>query len=160
MRLLDTKVAESKVPKKFIEQFLSPLLPEYDYIFVDCPPGLTAANESLLHCVSLVLVPVIPTVLSVRTLEQLRDYLKESIPNPPKLKAFFTLMDARRNLHKAIFEQLCVKRKTVIFPIAIPYASIAEKMSLRKAPLVTFAASTKAGLAYQELWAAINRMRL
>lgn len=160
MRLLDVKAAEAKTPQKFMQKLLALLLERYDYVIVDCPPGLTAANEGLLHIASLVLVPVIPTVMSVRTLEQLRDYLREHIAEPPKLKAFFTLMDARRSLHKAIYEQLCVKRKTVVLPIAIPYASVTEKMSLRRAPLATFAASSKPAQAYQDLWSAISRMRL
>lgn len=160
MRMLDVKAAEAKSPQKFMQKLLEPLMDQYDYVFVDCPPGLTAANEGLLHIASLVLVPVIPTVMAVRTLEQLRDYMKEHMPEAPKLKAFFTLMDARRNLHKEIYDQLCVKRKTFILPIAIPYASITEKMSLRKAPLATFAAASKPALAYQELWDSIARMRM
>lgn len=160
MRLLDVKAAEAKSPGQFIGKFLQPFREQYDYIIVDCPPGLSAANESLLHCASLVLVPVIPTVLSVRTLEQLRDHIKEHIPEGPKLRAFFTLMDARKNLHKEIYEQLCVKRKTIILPVAVPYASIAEKMALHKAPLETFAASSRPAQAYRELWESLSRMRL
>ena len=160
MRLLDVKAAEGRGSKKFVEKLLAPLMEQYDYIFVDCPPGLTVSNESLLHAADLVLIPMIPTVLAVRMLEELRDYVKENIPEPPKLRAFFTLMDSRKNMHKEIFEQLCVKRKTIIFPIAVPYASITEKMGLRKAPLQTFAASSRPAQAYAEIWESVNRMRL
>ena len=160
LRMLDVKTAEARSSNQFIGKLLQPFKDDYDYIIVDCPPGLSAANESLLHCASLVLVPVIPTVLSVRTLEQLRDHIKEHIPDGPKLRAFFTLMDARKKLHKEIFEQLCVKRKTIIFPIAVPYASVAEKMVLHKAPLGTFAASSRPAQAYQAIWESVSRMRL
>ncbi len=160
MRLLDVKAAEARGSKKFIEKLLAPLMDEYDYIFVDCPPGLTVANESLLYAASLVLIPTIPTVLSVRMLEELRDYIKENISEPPKLRAFFTMMDGRKNMHKEIFEQLCVKRKTVIFPVAVPYSSVTEKMGLRQAPLNTYAATSRPAVAYQEIWDSLKRMRM
>lgn len=160
MRLLDVKAAEAKGSNKFVEKLLAPLMKQYDYIFVDCPPGLTVSNESLLHAADLVLVPMIPTVLAVRMLEELRDYVKESIATPPKLRAFFTLMDSRKNMHKEIYDQLCIKRKTIILPITVPYASVTEKMSIRKAPLAVFAASSKSAMAYAEIWDSVKRMRL
>jgi len=160
MRLLDVKTAEARGSNKFVEKLLAPLMDEYDYIFVDCPPGLTVSNESLLHAADLVLIPMIPTVLAVRMLEELRDYVKEHITDPPKLRAFFTLMDARKNMHKEIHDQLCVKRKTIVFPVTVPYSSVTEKMGLRKAPLATFAASSRPAVAYAEIWDSVKRMRL
>jgi cellulose biosynthesis protein BcsQ len=159
-RLLDVQAAESSQPKKFIAKFLAPLIDHYDMIFIDCAPGLSLSNESLLHAVDLVLVPIIPTVLSVRTLEQLNLYIKNNMKEPPKLRGFFTMMDSRKNMHKDIYEHLCVKKKTIILPVAIPYTSITEKMSLRQMPLSAFAPSTPAAKAYDELWAAVKRMRL
>ena len=160
MRLLDVKASEAKHSKRFIQKLLAPLLDEYDYIFVDCPPGLAMANESLMHAASLVLVPVIPTVLSVRMLEQLRDFINEHIPEKPKLRAFFTMMDSRKTMHKEIYNQLCVRRKTIILPLAVPYASAAEKMGEHKAPLAVFNASSPAAEAYAALWESVKRMRL
>lgn len=160
MRMLDVKAAESRSSNRFVEKFLQPVLEEYDYIVVDCPPGLTAANESLLHAASLVLVPTIPTTLSVRMLEELRNYLKEHVDPAPRLRAFFSLVDSRKNLHKQLYEELCVNRKTIILPVAVPYSSATEKMALFRAPLPVFAASVPASLAYGELWEAIRKMRL
>lgn len=160
MRLLDVKAAEAKTSSKFIEKLLQPLMDQYDYIFVDCPPGLTVSNESLLHSANLVLVPTVPTVLSVRMLEELKDYIKEHVEPAPKLRAFFTLMDSRKNMHKELYEELCIKRKTIIFPVPVPYSSTAEKMALFKAPLHVYAASSPSALAYAELWDSISHMRL
>ena len=164
MRLLDVKVAESRSSNKVIEKLLAPFADDYDYIFVDCAPGLTVANESLMFAADLVLVPVIPTVLSVRMLEQLNDYIKDSVhaktkSKKPRLRAFFTLMDGRKSMHKAIYEQLCVKKKTIILPVSIPYQSHAEKMALEQKPIAEFAANSASAIAYDDLWAAVKRMR-
>ncbi len=165
LRLLDVKTAEARGSNKVISKLLEPLSNDYDVIIVDCAPGLTVANESLMYAVDLVLVPVIPTVLSVRMLEQLNDYIKNTVyvksgEKKPKLRAFFTMLDGRKLMHKSIYEQLCVKKKTIVLPVSIPYQSTTEKMALFQKPLHTFAASSTAAQAYDDLWASIKRMRL
>ena len=159
-RLLDVEASKAAQPKKFITKFIAPLTEEYDVIIVDCAPGLSLSNESLLHAVDLVLVPIIPTILSVRTLEQLNIYIKNNMTEAPKLRGFFTMMDGRKNMHKDIFEHLCVKKKTIVLPVAIPYTSVTEKMGLRQKPLSAYAPSSPASEAYVNLWDSIKRMRL
>jgi len=164
MRLLDVKTAEARGSNKVMTKFLSPLLDQYDYIFVDCAPGLTVSNESMMYAADLVLVPVIPTVLSVRMLEQLNDYVKQihhkTDTKSPKLRAFFTMMDGRKSVHRSIYEQLCVKKKTIILKTAVPYQSSAEKMAIEQKPIAEFAPSSSAAQAYVDLWASVKRMRL
>ena len=164
MRLIDVKTAESRGSNKVMKKLLAPFQDDYDYIFVDCAPGLTVANESLMFAADLVLVPVIPTVLSVRMLEQLNDYVKTDVhgktdSKKPRLRAFFTMMDGRKAMHKSIYEQLCVKKKTIVLPVSVPYQSSAEKMAIEQKPLGEFAASSAAALAYEDLWTAVKRMR-
>ena len=162
LRMLDIKASQSTQPKKFMAKLIQPMMDEYDYIFVDCPPGLTVGNESLLYAADLVLVPTIPTVLSVRMLEQLRDYVDKTIKDKskqPKIRAFFTMLDHRKKMHNGIFDQLCVKRKTMVFPIAIPYASDAEKMGDQRKPIAEFAPSSTAAKEYDKLWQMVHRLR-
>ena len=163
LRLLDVKASQARQTKKFIDKLLQPMQEEYDYIFVDCPPGLTVANESLLYAADLVLVPTIPTVLSVRMLEQLRDYIFTAIKDKskrPKIRAFFNMMDTRKAMHKEIFDQLCIKRKTMVMPIAVPNASVAERMGTERTPIAEFAPNSAAAKEYEKLWRGIHKMRL
>ena len=44
-------------------------------IFLDCPPGISLLSESVLHAADTLLVPLIPTTLSVRTLDQLTEFI-------------------------------------------------------------------------------------
>ena len=163
LRMLDIRASEANQTKKFIEKLLLPMQQEYDYIFVDCPPGLSLANESLLYAADLVLVPTIPTVLSVRMLEQLRDYIFTHIKDKtrrPKIRAFFNMMDTRKSMHKEIFDQLCVKRKTLVLPIAVPNASVAERMGTERTPIAEFAPNSPAAKEYDKLWRIVDKMRL
>ena len=164
MRLLDVHTAQARGSNKVIAKLLAPFADDYDYIFIDCAPGLTVANESLMFAADLVLVPVIPTVLSVRMLENLNDYVKDSVhgktkSKKPRLRAFFTLMDSRKSLHKSIYEQLCVKKKTIILPVSIPYQSSAEKMAVEQKPIAEYAPNSAAATSYDDLWASVKRMR-
>jgi len=47
----------------------------YDALFLDCPPGISLLSENVLRAADAVVVPLLPTPLSVRMLEQLRESL-------------------------------------------------------------------------------------
>lgn len=158
-REFDVEAAESKHPMRFMERILAPLQDDYDFLIVDCPAGLTVATESLLHAADIVLVPTIPTVLSVRALDQLNKHIKDSFEKKPTVRAFFSMMDGRKRMHTDIYEELCVKRKTIVMPIVIPYTSVVERMGVQLAPVTQFAASTRAGEAYLQLWKAVKKLK-
>ena len=42
---------------------------QYDRIFLDCPPGLTETSEQMMRAADIIIVPVIPSPLSQRALE-------------------------------------------------------------------------------------------
>ena len=44
---------------------LKPLAEEYDFIFLDCPPSISLVSESVFYAADALLVPVIPTILSI-----------------------------------------------------------------------------------------------
>jgi len=159
-REFDVETAESKQPMRFMERVLAPLQDDYDFLIVDCPAGLTVATESLLHAADIVLVPTIPTVLSVRALDQLNKHIKEGFEKKPTVRAFFSMMDGRKRMHADIYEELCIKRKTIVLPIVIPYTSVVERMGVQLAPVTQFAASSRAGEAYLQLWKAVRKLKV
>ena len=74
-RNLDLVLGATKKPTRRIARLLAPLSDQYDVIFLDCPPGISLLSESVLQAADSLLVPLIPTVLSLRTLDQLTDFL-------------------------------------------------------------------------------------
>src|SRR5208337_4387166 len=68
-------------PTRKLAQLLRPLAAEYDHVFLDCPPSISLVSENVMHAADVLLVPLIPTTLSVRTLDQLR--VRGRLQRPP-----------------------------------------------------------------------------
>lgn len=157
-RQMDVELSKTRSPKQFIGKLLKPLAKAYDYIIVDCPPNLTHSTESLLNATDLLLIPTIPTVLSIRTLKQLREHIRKELKTTIKVRAFFSMMDRRKKMHDEIYHEYCEKKNTIFFKTLIPYASAVEKMGLHQAPLATFERSSPANKAYVALWEEIEKV--
>jgi chromosome partitioning protein len=151
-RHMDIDLNARPKPQRTLRRLLSPLAGEYDVVILDTPPSLSLVSENVLRASDLVLVPLIPTVLSVRTFDQLVDFVKELKGRRPRLLGFFSMLDRRRRLHTEILASLPGERKQVS-PIAIPSASAVEQMAVRREPLVAFAPRSPAAVAFAALWA-------
>src|SRR4029077_914292 len=134
---------------------LAPLAAEYDAVFLDCPPSVSLVSENVLHAADVIVVPLIPTTLSVRTLEQLSDFLDEFKGHRPELVAFFSMVDRRKKLHREIVEKLSAERYDVARTV-IPDLSVIETMSVERAPVTVFAPNSAAAKAYRVLWAELR----
>jgi cellulose biosynthesis protein BcsQ len=102
-----------------------------------------------------IVVPLIPTTLSVRTLDQLSDFVGEFNGHRPGLLAFFSMVDRRKKLHREITERLTAERPEVA-RTAIPALSVIETMSVERAPVTVFAPASPAAKAYRSLWAELR----
>jgi len=141
-------------PARKLAKLLAPLAADYDAVFLDCPPSVSLVSENVLHAADVIVVPLIPTTLSVRTLDQLSDFVAEFNGSRPALLAFFSMVD-RRKLHREIIEQLTAERPEVA-KTAIPSLSVIETMSVERAPVTVFAPASSAAKAYRSLWAELR----
>ncbi len=121
-------------PARKLSKLLAPLAAEYDAVFLDCPPSVSLVSENVLHAADVIVVPLIPTTLSVRTLEQLSDFVDEFKGHRPEILAFFSMVDRRKKLHKEITEKLAAERYEVARTV-IPALSVIETMSVERAPV-------------------------
>jgi chromosome partitioning protein len=150
-RNLDLLLDAARKPARKLGRLLAPLRAEYDIVFLDCPPSISLLSENVLHAADLLLVPLIPTTLSVRTLDQLTDFIDGFDGKRPKILAFFSMLDRRKRLHREIADELPAKRKDVA-TTAIPALSAIERMSLQRAPITAAAPRSQAASYYRELW--------
>ena len=74
-RNLDLVLDATKKPTQRLDRLLRPLAAEYDLSVLDCPPSISLLSESVLHAADILLVPLIATTLSVRTLGQLSEFI-------------------------------------------------------------------------------------
>jgi cellulose biosynthesis protein BcsQ len=150
-RNLDLELDRRKRPLEGITRVLSRLGDEYDLAILDCPPSISLLSESVFTAADLLLVPLIPSTLSVRTLDQLRTFLAGAEQPPPDVLAFFSMVDRRKRLHRDLVASLPAELPGVS-GVAIPSASVVELMGLHREPVVTSAPRHPAAAAYRELW--------
>ena len=150
-RNLDLHLDGQRKSATRLRSLLAPLRPEYDLVVLDCPPSISLLSENVLHAADLLLVPLIPTTLSVRTLDQLTGFIEGFNGKRPKVLAFFSMLDRRKRLHREIADELPARRKDVA-AAAIPALSAIERMSLQRAPLTATAPRSRAAGYYRDLW--------
>ena len=151
-RNLDLILDATKKPTQRLARLLRPLRAEYDLIVLDCPPSISLLSESVLHAADTLLVPLIPTTLSVRTLDQLSGFISGFDGHRPTLLAFCSMIDRRKRLHREIAERLPAERSDVAVTV-IPALSLIERMSVERAPVAAFAPRSTAARQYAALWA-------
>jgi chromosome partitioning protein len=151
-RNMDLVLDATKRPRRGLRRVIAPLAADYDYVFLDCPPAISLASESIFAAADVLLVPVIPTPLSVRTFDQLRQFVAAEVPEPrPRILAFFSMTDGRKRLHRGIMGELRASTDSIL-ATAIPAASEVERMALHRRALAEFAPRGVAAKAYGELW--------
>ena len=155
-RNMDLMLGEAKRPAKQLLKLLRPLSQEYDRIFLDCPPSISLVSENIFRAADALLVPTIPTTLSLRTYEQLLEFLQGHRVNAVELMPFFSMVDRRKRMHLEIMAQMPTHYPEVL-ESTIPYASDVEKMGIERAPLGSYAPGCKASRAYRELWEEVRR---
>ena len=97
----------------------------YAALFLDCPPGISLLSENVLRAADAVVVPLLPTPLSVRMLTQLRDFVVTKGWTDLALLPFFSMVDRRKSLHH---EVIASTRKLfpMILATEVPYSSEIE----------------------------------
>jgi chromosome partitioning protein len=154
-RHMDLHLDATKRPTRRLARVLDPLKPEYDYVFLDCPPSISLVSESVFEATDALLVPIIPATLSSRTFEQLEDLLdgrRAPVPaGAPMILAFFSMVDRRKRLHREVMDRLRAEWAGVL-EAAIPASAEIERMGLERDAVVRYAPGGKAALAYRALW--------
>jgi chromosome partitioning protein len=143
-------------PTRKLARLLKPLTAEYDHVFLDCPPSISLVSENVMHAADVLLVPLIPTTLSVRTLDQLTEFVAGFNGRRPQVWAFFSMVDRRKKLHQEITSDLQSERSGVA-ATPIPALSMIERMSVERAPVAAFAPRSVAARAYRTLWSEVQQ---
>ena len=134
-----------------LRKMVKPLRRQYRYLFLDCPPSISLTSENIFAAADVLLVPVIPTTLSLRTLEQLQEFCKKKKYTHLRIVPFLSMVDVRKKLHCDIVNEPPKSLKRML-ETSIPYASDVELMGQRRAPLETYARKSRAAQAYRDLW--------
>ncbi|MBT8133359.1 MAG: AAA family ATPase, partial [Gammaproteobacteria bacterium] len=125
-RHMDTFLAQTEEPVNRFNHLLVPFAEEYDYIFLDCPPSISSLSEAVFAVADLVLVPTIPTTLSLRTYQQIMAFFEQQGLDQGKVLPFFVMVDRRKKMHRLILQHPPSFMMSLLKSY-IPYASEVER---------------------------------
>ncbi len=154
-RNMDLFLEEAKKPTRQLRKLLKSLDDDYDVAFLDCPPSISLVSENVFQAADILLVPTIPSTLSLLTFNQIMKFCKENNLDDLLVIPFFSMVDIRKQLHRLIVEKP-PKTLAGMLNTTIPYASDIERMGLNRAALASYAPKCRAALAYESLWAEIK----
>lgn len=154
-RHLELHLDHGKKRRRGLRKVLKPLRDHYDFVLIDCAPSISLVSENVFNVSDALLIPTIPTTLSLRTLNTLIDFRDKHGLSNVRLLPFFSMVDRRKSLHRLILKRP-PKKLSMMLKTFIPFTSEVEKMGMRRAPLATYAGHSRAAVAFEELWAEIN----
>jgi chromosome partitioning protein len=149
-RNLDLALDGRKDPTRHLRRLLATVEDDYDLVVLDCAPSASLVSENVIRTADLLVVPLIPAPLSIRTLDQLVDFVASVPGRSPEILAFLSMIDRRRSLHRQIGDELSLRPQTSA--AQIPYAAAVEMMGVERRPLVVAAPRQAAARAYRVLW--------
>ena len=152
-RVVDTILGTRRWPERVLRKLVRSLEGKYDVVILDCAPGLGVVTESVVMASDLVLAPIIPAPLAVRSLDQLQEFVTTSRDGLPLL-AFVSMLDERKVLHRQVLDQIRADGRFSL--AAVPLSSSVERMGMEQIPAVLASPNNLSAVAYRRLWAEVE----
>ncbi len=154
-RRMDVHLDKRQGATTLLLKLMRPLQAKYASLILDCPPSMSLVSENVMHAADALVVPLLPTPLSARMLEQLLQFLAARGWSDVNVLPFFSMVDRRRGLHKQTIAELRA-RFHAILATEVPYGSEFERMAARRAPIESYAPAGAAAEIYRSLWREID----
>jgi len=152
LRHWDILLGEQSHGKRLLQDWLKPLRSRFATIVLDCPPGITLLSENLFRAADALLVPVVPSALGFRTLEQIRKFLAQEDRETPPLFPFLSMVDRRRRDHR----EYEARPPEGFLQASVPLLAEIEKVVQPEAPRA-YQRTTRTQQIYRMLWDEIRR---
>lgn len=132
---------------------LDALAETYGLVIVDCPPMMTPQMEGVLKAADRILLPVEPSVLSIRAYEQIRSDF--SWAKKKQWLPFVTMIDRRKPDHVR-WVQSELKAYPEFLRTFVAYSASAERMLVNRKPVVEEGQNLPLARNYRALWQAVK----
>jgi cellulose biosynthesis protein BcsQ len=154
-RRMDVHLDKRQDATTLLLKIMRPLQAKYACLILDCPPGMSLVSENVMHAADALVVPVPPTPLSARMLEELFEFFAARAWRDVKLLPFFSMVDRRRSLHKETMAELRARFPSIL-ETEVPYGSEFERIATRRAPAESYAPASEPAETYRKLWREID----
>ena len=78
-RRMDVHLDKRHDATTLLLKLMRPLQQRYACLVLDCPPGMSLVSENVMHAADALVVPLLPTPLSARMLEQLLEFIAGAV---------------------------------------------------------------------------------
>jgi chromosome partitioning protein len=154
-RNLDLELTDYRKSTLRLRRLLREVSDRYALVLLDCAPSMSVVSENVLNMADVLLVPLIPTHLSVRAFEQLMGFRREFPGDTPQIVPFFSMVDRRKRVHREVIIEFAASHPDVLRSY-VPYAAEIERMGEERAPVNVFADASNGGRAFHALWLALG----
>ena len=154
-RALDLELEAVKRSPTRLRTALGSVGRKVEVAVLDCPPGMSGVAEAVLTAADVIVVPLVPGPLSLRSLEQVIELVRQTGRPKPKVVAFLSMVDRRKSLHQRALLDLPQESRHVVAPF-VPYSSVVERMGVEHSAVGEFAPRSTAATSYAELWSAVS----
>ena len=136
---LENALRREEEPAATFSALLAELGKRYERIVLDCPPALSPLVRCALNAVDVLLVPTIPTPLSLRTLAMLYPELKAARRRGLLVLPFFSMVDGRKAIHRQV-RSFARGERLGFLSAEVPYSARIENAAVLRRPLTAAAA--------------------
>jgi cellulose biosynthesis protein BcsQ len=147
LRHWDLLLGEQAHGRRLLQEWLKPLRQKFSVILLDCPPGLTLLTENLFRAADTIVMPVVPSALSFRTLDQVKGFLADSEKESPPILPFLSMVDRRKKDHRQWSDQ----PPEGFLKSWVPLLTEIEKM-IQPELVLSYRRTKRSWDVYQNLW--------
>lgn len=158
-RDLDLLLDDEKKSRRKLKDLLDRGAADYDLVLIDAPPQMTLLSEAILRASRGLIVPVIPTPLAIRMIDELQEMLAERDFRVEDMLMVFTMVDRRKRLHREIAEGTDerywggdIRSAPLIARTVVPLRSDIEQMSATRKPVAASRSARGSAPIYRALW--------
>ncbi|RUR01405.1 ParA family protein [Labedella endophytica] len=149
-RDLDLVFDHAKKSEQRVAKVLEQIDDDYDVVILDCPPGASLVAENAVFSAHVVVVPLVPSPLSMRSLEQVTEFVADA-GSKVRVIGFLSMVDRRKTQHRAAVDEL-PQADSSVTDIVVPATVQVERMGTVREPIGRYAPTSEAALAFGELW--------
>ncbi len=157
-RKLDLRLNSLKKSRTRLRAILKQVGQEYQFIFIDSPPNITLVSENIFDAADILLIPVIPTTLSILTYKQLLQFFKDQELDQSKIVGFFSMVEKRKKMHREIMTEILEQNKANFLKHYILYSADVENMGIHREPVIYSKPNSIASKSYQEIWSELKKL--
>jgi chromosome partitioning protein len=128
----------------------------FELLVLDLPAGVDSAVTAAVGVGAEVVVPIVPSMLAVRSFEQFADFVVRSDRSGTRVRGFVSMVDPMLARHAAFVSDLRADRSDIL-STWIPQTVEIERACERRQPVAVAFPGGRAAAAFNDLWKELSR---